>query len=349
MSPASLLTARLLAVAGDLDRAHALLTELRDRQAGRGDAHELARTCLDLVWVHCWRGDLAAAGVAANDAVEWLLQLDAPDARAHALAARAQVDAYAGRDEPARSRAEEAVALLAPAAASRPRSTLAFLHLSRADHEAAAAHVSARATPGAWCGAIVDGDAAEALVGVGRTGEAEAIVSRLEMLGAQLGAAAAIGARGRGLILAAAGALPEAECALDRARTAHERLAMPIAYARTLLALGRVRRRQRKRTGARSVVDEAAAIFNAVGSARWADQARGELTKLDAGTTATGDLTPNQERVARLAASGLTNREVAASLVVSSKTVEAHLARAYRKLGIRSRAELGAHMALSEA
>lgn len=48
--------------------------------------------------------------------------------------------------------------------------------------------------------------------------------------------------------------------------------------------------------------------------------------------------------MARLAASGLTNREVAAQLFVSPKTVEANLARIYRKLGIRSRAELGARL-----
>ena len=57
------------------------------------------------------------------------------------------------------------------------------------------------------------------------------------------------------------------------------------------------------------------------------------------------DLSPSEERVARLTAEGRTNREVAETLFISTKTVEAHLARAYRKLGIRSRAELGACMA----
>ena len=56
-------------------------------------------------------------------------------------------------------------------------------------------------------------------------------------------------------------------------------------------------------------------------------------------------LTPAEQRVAELAASGLTNRQVAAALFISPKTVESSLARAYRKLKIRSRAELGAHIA----
>jgi DNA-binding CsgD family transcriptional regulator len=55
-------------------------------------------------------------------------------------------------------------------------------------------------------------------------------------------------------------------------------------------------------------------------------------------------LTPAEQRVAELAASGMTNRDVAARLFISSKTVEATLARVYRKLGIRSRAELGRHV-----
>jgi DNA-binding NarL/FixJ family response regulator len=60
-------------------------------------------------------------------------------------------------------------------------------------------------------------------------------------------------------------------------------------------------------------------------------------------------LTPGEQRVAELAASGLTNRQVAAALFISPKTVEANLARVYRKLEIRSRAELGAHVATNPA
>lgn len=61
------------------------------------------------------------------------------------------------------------------------------------------------------------------------------------------------------------------------------------------------------------------------------------------GTSSGDELTPTEQRVAGLAASGLTNREVAAELFLSPKTVEAYLARIYRKLDIRSRAELGRH------
>ena len=57
------------------------------------------------------------------------------------------------------------------------------------------------------------------------------------------------------------------------------------------------------------------------------------------------ELTATELRVAELAAAGITNREIARAVFISEKTVEAHIARVYRKLGIRSRAELGARMA----
>ena len=70
-----------------------------------------------------------------------------------------------------------------------------------------------------------------------------------------------------------------------------------------------------------------------------------ELDRIGLRRAAPGELTASERRVAELAAAGLTNREVAARLFMSPKTVEANVARAYRKLGIRSRAELGARLA----
>jgi DNA-binding NarL/FixJ family response regulator len=72
----------------------------------------------------------------------------------------------------------------------------------------------------------------------------------------------------------------------------------------------------------------------------WADRARAELKRVT-GTRARAELTASEQRVAELAATGVTNREMAAVLFISPKTVEATLSRIYRKLNIRSRAELG--------
>ena len=77
-----------------------------------------------------------------------------------------------------------------------------------------------------------------------------------------------------------------------------------------------------------------------MGTPLWADRARAELARTTSAQPES-QLTPSEQRVAELAASGMTTRDIAAALFISPKTVEANLARIYRKLGIQSRAELG--------
>jgi DNA-binding CsgD family transcriptional regulator len=81
-----------------------------------------------------------------------------------------------------------------------------------------------------------------------------------------------------------------------------------------------------------------------LGAPSWADEARLELERVGLRHRAPDELTATERQVARLAAGGMTNREVAKAAFMSPKTVEANLARVYRKLAIRSRAELGARM-----
>jgi DNA-binding CsgD family transcriptional regulator len=120
---------------------------------------------------------------------------------------------------------------------------------------------------------------------------------------------------------------------------------MPFEHARTLLARGVVERRARRRACAKASFEQALAIFEGVGAGLWAARARAELERVGLRRSAAGDLTAAERRVAQLAAQGLINREVAASLFLSPKTVDANLSRVYRKLGIASRAQLGARMA----
>jgi DNA-binding CsgD family transcriptional regulator len=329
------------------------------RWRDHGAEHWLAWAHHPRVWLECWRGDLASATTAMQESVERLLELETHIGQALALTNRAQVAAYAGRAAEARRDAEEALALFERAGWSSavvwPLMTLGFLALSECDYETAAATVGPAAARAARSGmpepaaggGLLYGDAAEALVALGRSEEAAPIVSWLEQRGAAQDRAwaIAVGARCRGLLLAAHGDVPGAEQALERALAAHERLAMPIERARSLLVLGRIRRRRRKRLAAKAALEEALAIFEAVGSPLWADQASTEIAGLGLRPRSSHALTAAEERVARLAAIGLTNQQVSASLLVSPKTVEAHLGRAYRKLGIHSRAELGAHMA----
>jgi DNA-binding NarL/FixJ family response regulator len=344
---------------GRLDEARVTLRTALTGHTRRGEEHALAWTEYIRVWLEFWCGDLAAAEAVADEGVERLLLLGTTTGRALALTAQALVDALAGRVDDARRTAGEALALYEQATWNGglgwALNALGFAELSVGDYEAAAAALAPVAamvvdsgmpepTAGGW---LFLGDAAEALAGVGRVDEAEAIVALLEQRGAELDRpwAIAAGARGRALLLAAAGDVEGAEAALERALEAHERLPMPLERARTLLALGRMRRRQRKRLAAKAALDEALTLFRAAGSARWVEQAEAEGAALGLRPGSPYELTPSEERVARLAASGLTNREVAAALTVSRKTVEAHLARVYQKLGIHSRAELGARLA----
>jgi DNA-binding CsgD family transcriptional regulator len=119
--------------------------------------------------------------------------------------------------------------------------------------------------------------------------------------------------------------------------------------ARVLLLRGRLLRRGRRSGAAAEALTEAEAILSALGYPVWAAMARDELARVGRRRDTTATLTGTERRVAELVTKGMTNRQVAVTLFMSAKTVEAHIARAYRKLGIRSRAELGGAMTHDQA
>jgi DNA-binding NarL/FixJ family response regulator len=128
----------------------------------------------------------------------------------------------------------------------------------------------------------------------------------------------------------------------------HQRVPMPFELARTQLLAGQLQRRQKQREVASATLREALSVFESLGTTLWAERARAELNRAS-GARARAELTASERRVAELAATGVTNREMAAALFISPKTVEATLSRIYRKLNIRSRAELGRIMGSAEA
>jgi DNA-binding CsgD family transcriptional regulator len=113
-----------------------------------------------------------------------------------------------------------------------------------------------------------------------------------------------------------------------------------------LLARGAVQRRMKKRGSARKSLERALAIFDGLGATLWADMARLELARIGGRTAAGGVLTPTERSIAQLVAMGKTNKEVAAQLFITPRTVEGHLTRIYAKLGVRSRAELAHRMSV---
>jgi DNA-binding CsgD family transcriptional regulator len=114
---------------------------------------------------------------------------------------------------------------------------------------------------------------------------------------------------------------------------------MPFERARTLVVRGQVLRRMKQKREARAALEEAGRVFEELGGELWARRTREELRRVTV-RRAPADLSATELKIARLAAAGASNAEIAAEVFVSRKTVEANLARAYRKLGIRSRAQL---------
>jgi DNA-binding CsgD family transcriptional regulator len=185
-------------------------------------------------------------------------------------------------------------------------------------------------------------DEIEALVALGRLEDAVALVRWLEERGRALNRASALAAAGRcsGLLAAARGEIDIALRSFEGALAAHERVQMPFEHARTLLVFGSVQRRARKRSAARETLDRALSAFEQLGATLWAERAQAELGRIAGRAPAGWGLTATEYRVAELVAAGLTNREAAARLFLTQKTVEFHLRNVYRKLGVRSRTEL---------
>ncbi|WP_433055147.1 helix-turn-helix transcriptional regulator [Dactylosporangium sp. CS-033363] len=117
----------------------------------------------------------------------------------------------------------------------------------------------------------------------------------------------------------------------------------PWEAARTHLIVGERLRRERRKNDSRLHLRTAAELFDRLGAAPWADRARAELRAAGEATSPAPEhdtLSPQELQIARLAAAGKTNREIAAMLFISPKTVSYHLYRAFPKLGVTTRTQL---------
>ncbi|WP_319436513.1 AAA family ATPase [Mycobacterium sp. RTGN5] len=357
----SLQNAAILAWTGRLDRAHHEMLAIRHRCIEYGEENELMFLAFHGALIEIWRGDFAEATQIARDAMERARLLGGDLPLFIALTVKAAVAAYAGRVDDARS---DATAALEAGQRSHsttmsvwPDTILGFLEVSHGNYAAA---VTALGDQMARLAAAPDGteviaasfvpDAVEALIQLDRLTEAEPMIERLERNGARLDRAwmLAVGGRCRAMLLAARGDLEGANASVLQALVEHARLPMPFERARTQLLLGQIHRRQRRKDAATETLGEALASFEAMGAPLWAERVRAELARCVVVPRRAGGLTPAERRVAELAASGMTNRDVAAALFISPKTVEVNLSRVYRKLGIRSRAELGRYMSQAD-
>jgi DNA-binding CsgD family transcriptional regulator len=300
------------------------------------------------------RGKLAAAYAAATEAVQLAAETGQAALSSFSLVVLGRVEAVLGHDEDCRAHVaaglkfsrrigSNAIEIYAAA-------VLGLLELSggRADraasHLAECARLEKQYTNGILLPTITQwaADLVEAHIRSGAMTDAEAALAMLEDTACSTGLkwAKASAARCRGMLAGEDLYEPEFQAALGLYGEE-----MAFERARTQLALGIRRRRSRRRAEARAPLRDALAYFERSGAEPWAGQARAELKatgEMPPRDTAGGlrSLTPQELQVALIVARGSTNRETAATLFLSPKTVEFHLGNTYRKLGVRSRAEL---------
>jgi DNA-binding CsgD family transcriptional regulator len=328
----------------DLDGGRRHLAEAEQAAHDEGDESSLANILLNQVVLECWAGDWSLASELADRMVDAFEQVGVGMGTVNVW--RAYVDAHLGRLEAVRTAAGSA-SVSEPIVRAIWSRCLGLVELAGGEAAAADRHLSealadlARVEfrePAVW---RVDGDAIEAAVAVGELGRAESLLARFEEQAARsrIPWSLAVSARCRALVLAAAGDLEGAAGMLERAVIEHQRSPVPFELARTLLVQGQVLRRLKRKRRARSALEEALAIFRRLGAEPWIARAEAELQRV-AVRRAPLDLSATELRIARLAAEGLTNQAIADEVFVTRKAVEANLSRAYRKLGIRSRAQL---------
>ena len=231
----------------------------------------------------------------------------------------------------------------------------AHVHAARADPEGVVAAleplvgmstVSDVAEPGIWPWPDLH---AEALVQLGRIGEADRFLRPHEELAASRGRRSAVArtARARGVIESAADRHAEAESAFAAGHRALAGLGMPFERALLQLAQGQALVARRAFRDAAPLLRAALDAFTALGATPWNECAERELARCGDAAPGSGgreryreSLTSQESVVARLVSDGYTNREVAAELFLSVKTVEFHLANVFRKLSITSRRQL---------
>jgi DNA-binding CsgD family transcriptional regulator len=349
IGPAAL-RAKQMYWAGELSAARAQFEALLSHAVQSGNEFRRPYCLYDLALVECSAGELTEARKHVEDGIQAARDADDAYTEGWLLHPLGLVEAWLGRAAEARAAAERLLAR-AQNQSQRPgivraRSVLGVLALSEGNADAAARELGEAAQlledmgyahPGAFP-ALPNAVEALALC------DLDAATLLLERLAHQAAAVESLWAlaaveRCRGVLLLARGKADDAVAPLESAEGAFARLGYRPDAARALLARGRALLRLGQRTQAADAFADAHARFTGMGAVLWEARAAEELERAAPGR-ASGELTPAESRVAELVAEGMKNREIGQMLFMSVATVEAHLTRIYRKLGLRSRAEL---------
>jgi DNA-binding CsgD family transcriptional regulator len=317
--------------------------EWRDRDEPRS-----ARALWGLAWVEFSAGRWALAAEHAARAYDISIQYGLELPQDHLPIALVAV--HRGQYELAREHSERALGLAEEQFGLHPPQHTAILGLvarGNGDQQGAArllGEADRQATALGWGEPSIrwwSADHVELLLELGRIDDAARALDGWEADATRLGRDWVLAhvTRCRGLVLGTENT-EEALALLERAVAEHEAVGDPFGRARALLALGVVKRRDRQKRPAREAIEAALEGFEAVGALGWAEKARAELGRVGGRKPSDGELTPTELRLATLVAEGRSNKEIAATLFVTPKTVGTTLSRLYAKVGVHSRTEL---------
>jgi DNA-binding CsgD family transcriptional regulator len=337
---------------GDTEAAGRHYAAVLERAVEAGDANQEQWAAFGLASTLLMTGAYRRASELADTVLDIADQTGQMGIPAKSL--RAHVDAYLGDLDAARRLVEQAIdgakaadeathlfganvvlALIEVFAGRTEAALAAFAEARRIAVEVGLAHATALR-------AFIN--EAEAAALAGRLDQAEAALAAFDATvnGQPPPWSTSILHRARGAILAARGLLDDAQDELSRALAADG--VLPFDRGRTLLAIGTVARRRRAYSQARDALGQALEVFTALGTRPWVERAQQELGRIPGRRSGRHDeLTEAEVRIATLVAAGRSNKEVAAALFVSVKTVEGTLTRVYEKVRVRSRAELAHH------
>jgi DNA-binding CsgD family transcriptional regulator len=355
LSPSRVTLALLLGRSDRHDESRALWRALIAEATERADP-DVVRCLFHCAQMEMTAGAWDAAAQLCAEAIQVTRQIGLEMFEPLCLSILAEIDAYRGATGEARRSIPELLRICETArfrwAAFRLRIALAVLELSYDDGAAS----WQQATPllrdaeelDVYHARLAGSAGIEALLAIGDLPRAERLLAQIDRRAADGDTALRpLVHRCRGLLLASKGDWDRAIASLEAATVAPEppQGVNPFELARSLLALGTVQRRAQHKRAAHESLKRAAGIFERLGARVWLDKARSELRHIGGRTASDAHLSETERRIVELVVAGRRNSEVAARLSLSPNTVAWNLSKVYRKLGVRSRTELAAHVA----
>lgn len=362
-SRGSVYVAMLLTLVEEYERARPLLSRVVAEARTASALSTLAYALTPLGVLELRSGNWTAASAALEEAVELTALVASVGDQAWAHVTLARLEACRGNRIACQAHADEALGIARSLGLAthifQTSAAIGLLELGAGRAQDAIAHLRSGlhlvhecGSNDAHCQSYLSPDLIEAYVRAGELAEAKSVLERYEAAVEQtkVASARALALRCRGLVVDHA----EIDDVFGRALHAHDdaRGFNPFEQARTRYCFGERLRRAKRRGEAKRELEAALETFERLSARPWVESARSELAlagheKREARPDSFESvLTPQELRVALVVATGVTNREVAAQLFLSVKTIENHLSHVFEKLGIRSRAELARIVAL---